>query len=210
MLSLVFHAVKELEKGCNMIEKQENQVQPKKKWGNGKWVGIVSFIAIFCIIMFMAKILGHQAGKQRAIQTVQRESIAQNAPTGFMGAEWLMPISQVKSLFPDAVDFASGKLMLDTNAFERPAFVGFDFTDNKLLMVIVTFKGEKTESTYRQTHILLEKEYGTFSEPSSTNKHILASKKKIGRIAIEHHLYQSLGLPIEQVTIYRTKENTAY
>lgn len=191
-----------------MTERKEGEVQPKKK--QGKLIGIVSSIAIFCVIMFMAKFLGRQAGRQRAMQTVQQESIGQGAPTGFMGAKWLMPISQVKSLFPDAFEFAPGKLMLDTTAFGRPAFVGFDFTDNLLLIVIVTFKGEKTESTYRQTHFLVEKEYGTFPESSSTSEHILASKKRIGRIVIEHILHQPLGIPIEQVSLYRTKKNTAH
>lgn len=191
-----------------MTDRQEDQIQPKKK--RGKLSGIVISIAIFCVIMFGAKFLGRQAGRQRAMQTVQQESIAQGAPTGFMGAKWLMPISQVKSLFPDAFEFAPRKLMLDTTAFERPSFVGFEFSDKLLVMVIVTFKGEKTERTYRQTHVLVEKEYGEFPEPSSTSKHILYSKKKIGRIKIEHLLYQSLGMPIEQVGLYRTKENTAY
>ena len=65
------------------------------------------------------------------MQEVQQESIAQNAPTGFMGAKWLMPMSQIKSLFPDAFEIAPGKLMLDTTAFNRPAFVGFDFSNNQ-------------------------------------------------------------------------------
>ena len=189
-----------------MTEQQEDQVQPKKK--RGKLSVIVSSIAIFCVIMFGAKFLGRQAGRQAAMQTVQQESIAQNAPTGFMGAKWLMPMSQVKSLFPDAFEFAPGKLMLDTTAFGRLAFVGFNFSDNLLVMVIVTFKVDKTESTYRQTHVLVEKEYGDFPEPSSTSKHILASKKRIGRIAIEHLLYKQLGMPIEQIMLYRTKGTT--
>ncbi len=191
-----------------MAEQQQDQNQLKKK--RGKLTGIVSSIAILCVIVLGAKFLGRQVGRQAAMQTVQQESIIQSAPTGFMGAKWLMPISQVKSLFPDATEFAPGNLKLDTTAFGRPAFVDLMFTDNLLLMIIITFKGEKTESTYRQTHVSIEKEYGAFPEPSSTSEHILASKKRIGRIIIEHLLYQPLGMPIEQVMLYRTKANTAY
>lgn len=189
-----------------MTEQHQDQIQLKKK--RGKLTGIVSSIAILCLIVLGAKFLGRQVGRKAAMQTVQQESITQNAPTGFMGAKWLMSISQVKSLFEDATEFAPGNLKLNTTAFGRSAFVDFMFTDNLLLMIIITFKGEKTESTYRQTHFSIEKEYGAFPEPSSTNEHILTSKKRIGRIAIEHLLYKHLGMPIEQVMLYRTKGTT--
>ncbi len=189
-----------------MTEQNQNQIQLKKK--RGKLTGIVSSIAILCVIVLGAKFLGRQVGRQAAIQTVQQDSITQNALTGFMGAKWLMSISQVKSLFPDATEFAPGNLKLDTSAFGRTAFVDFMFTDNLLLMIIITFKGDKTESTYRQTHFSIEKEYGAFPEPSSTNEHILASKKRFGRIIIEHLLYQPLGMTIEQVMLYITKGTT--
>lgn len=65
-----------------MTERQEDQSRPKKK--RGKLGGVVSFIAIFCVIMFGAKFLGRQTGRQAAMKTIQQESIAQNAPTGFM------------------------------------------------------------------------------------------------------------------------------
>jgi len=186
-----------------MTDRQHDQNELKKK--RGKLSGIVSSIAILCLIMLGAKFFGRQVGRKAAMQTVQQESIAQNAPPGFMGAKWLMPMSQAKSLFPDATEFAPGNLKLDKTAFGRPAFVDLMFTDNLLLMIIISFKGEKTESTYRQTHVLIENEYGAFSEPSRTSEHIFASKKIIGRIVIEHLLYQQLGMPIEQVMLYRTK-----
>ena|GEM_PF-3496061 len=191
-----------------MTEHQEDQKQPRKK--HGKLSGVVSSIGILCLIMFGAKFLGRPAGRRAAMQTVEQESIAQNAPPGFMGAKWLMPMSQVKSLFPDATEFAPRNLQLETIAFGRPAFVDFTFIDDLLLIIVITFKGDKTESTYRQTHALVEKEYGAFPQPSTTSEHILASKKRIGRIIIEHLLCQPLGMPIEQVTLYRIKTNTAY
>ena len=199
---------KNIGRDYRMTEAQEGQKQLKKK--RPKFIGIVSSVTIFCVIIFLTKYLARQAGTQAAMQTVQQESIAQNAPTGFKEAKWLMPMSQIKSLFPDAFEFAPGKLMLDTTAFGRPAFVGFDFTDNMLIMIIITFKGEKTERTYQQTHDLIENKYGTFPEPMSTNKQILSSKKIIGRVAIEHVLYQQQSTPIEQIVLYRIKSNSVY
>lgn len=191
-----------------MNEQKKDDVKTNKK--RGKLYGIVSSVAIFCIIVFLAKFLGRKAGRQAAMQTVQRESIEQNAPTGFMGAKWLMQMSQVKSLFPDAIKFSQDDLKLDSNAFGRPAFIDFMFTDDLLIMIIISFKGEKTESTYRQTHVLVKKEYGGFPDPSSDSENILVSKKRFGRIVIEHVLHKPLGVPIEQVMLYRTKENNSY
>jgi len=94
---------------------------------------------------------------------------------------------------------------MEATAFGRPAFVDFMFTDNLLLMIIVSFKGQKTDITYGRTQVLLEQEYGAFPEPVSTAEHTLASRKDIGRIVIEHLLYQRLGIPIEQMILYRTK-----
>jgi len=122
-----------------------------------------------------------------------------------MGATWLMPMNEVRSLFPDAIEFAPGNLKMEATAFGRPAFIDFMFTDNLLLTIIVSFKGQKTDITYGQTHLLLEQEYGAFPEPVSTAEHTLASSKRIGRIVIEHLRYQHLGMPIEQVMLYRTK-----
>jgi len=191
-----------------MNERQKDEDQTKKK--QQKLIGIVSSITIFCIVMFWAKYLGRQVGRQSAMQTVQAESIAQNAPTGLMGAKWLMTISQVKKLFPEAIDFAPENLKLDTIAFDRSAFVDFVFNDNLLIMIIISFKGEKTEMTYQQTHDLVEEKYGIFPEPVSTSKEILSSKKIIGRIAIEHVLYQQAGIQIEQVVLYRTKSDSVH
>jgi len=190
-----------------VAERQKDQSQLKKNQGKGKLGSFVIFIAIFIIIVIGAKFVGRQAGKQAAIRDVERESIAQNAPTGFMGAKWLMSTNQVKSLFPDATEFAPGTLRLETTAFGRPAAIHFICTKDMLIMIIINFKGEKSERTYRQTHDLVEKEYGAFPEPSSTSEFVLRSNKKIGRIAIEHLLYQELGMPIEQVILYRTKSN---
>ena len=60
-----------------MTEQKKDDVKTNKK--RGKLYGIVSSVAIFCIIVFLAKFLGRKAGRQAAMQTVQQESIAQNA-----------------------------------------------------------------------------------------------------------------------------------
>jgi hypothetical protein len=170
-----------------------------------KTVNIGCWIIITFIVIFGAKLLGRQAGQQAARNDFQQELIAQNAPTGFMGAKWLMSKSQVKSLFPDIIEFAPDDLKLDSAAFGRPAFIDFVFHDNLLDIIVISFKGEKTEGTFRSTHNLVIREYGEFPEPSSTNGFILISKKNIGKISVEHNLYRISGTPIEQIMLYKMK-----
>lgn len=168
-------------------------------------VRAVKPIAVLLLIMLGGKYVGRYVGRRAAMQTVHHESVSQNAPTGFMGAKWLISMAEAKRLFPDAIEFAPGDLKFETIAFSRPAFVDLVFDDNLLIMVIVTFKGDKTKNTYRQTRDLLIKEYGLFPEPTSTSEEELASKKRIGRVMIEHVLYRQGDMAIEQVQLYRTK-----
>jgi hypothetical protein len=182
----------------------ENGNQQNKK--PSRLTGALTSVAVLCAIILAAKFLGRQAGRHAAMMTVQQESIAQDAPTGFLGAKWLMSMSRVRSLFPDAAEAGPGNLKLETTAFGRPAFVDFSFTNDLLLMVTITFKGEKTESTYRNTHTLVQREYGAFPEPSSTPEYLLVSQKRVGRVVIKHVLYRVAGMSIEQVQLYRAKE----
>lgn len=186
-----------------MTQRQEEQHPNSTK--RGKLGRIIGAVVVFGLIWLGTKFLGRLVGRQAAIQTVQQESISQNAPRGFLAAKWLMSMNAVRSLFPSAVEFAPGNLKMEADAFCRPAFVDFMFTDNLLLIIIISFKGEKSEVTYRQTQSVLQAEYGAFTKPATTDKHAFSSEKRIGRIVIEHLLYQQLGLPIEQVMLYRTK-----
>ena len=179
-------------------ETHHHHTSKRRKWGR-----IVGAAVILCLIWLGVRFVAREGGREAAIRTVKQESISQGA--GFMGATWLMPMNEVRSLFPNAIEFAPGNLKMEATAFGRPAFVDFMFTDNLLLMIIVSFKGQKTDITYGRTQVLLEQEYGAFPEPVSTAEHTLASRKDIGRIVIEHLLYQRLGIPIEQMILYRTK-----
>lgn len=196
------------------IQKEESHAGPTdansigKKKGSNLGKIVTSVVVLFAIVSF-SKFLGRQVGRQAAMQTVEQESLSQNAPTGFMGAKWLMPLSEAKALFPDAIEFSPSNLKFETTAFSRPAFIDLMFDDNFLIMIILTFKGEKTESTYNQTHRLLVQEYGVFSAPVPTAEQKLISRKSIGRVAIEHVLYEQLGMSIEQVMLYRTKPSTS-
>jgi len=181
---------------------EKHNVTSKKK---GIFRGVLIFITIYIIIMLISNYLGRQSGRRAAINNVHQESISQNAPTGFLGAKWLMSLSEVKFLFPDAVEFSKDNLKMENTAFDRPAYIDFVFNNNMLLIIVISFKGEKTESIYSITQIAIEKMYGSFPEPSKSSEHILSTEKEFGRIVIQHMLYQQNGLLNEQVMLYRTK-----
>jgi hypothetical protein len=134
-----------------MTERHQAESRPENR--SHKLARVVISIAVLLVITLYVKYLGRRTGRQAAVQSVQQESISQNAPTGFIGAKWLMSMSDAKRLFPDAIEFAPGNLKFERTAFSRPAFIDLMFDDDLLLMIIITFKGEKTERTYKQTPV---------------------------------------------------------
>lgn len=194
----------EIQKGQTQIETTDVHSVGKKQ--SSKLVKTVTLVVAVFVIITMVKFLGRQVGRQAAMQSIEREAIAQNALISFTGAKWFMSLSEAKSLFPDAIEFPPGDLKFEITAFSRPAFVDLMFHENLLYMVLITFKEDKTENAYKKTQNQIVQEYGTFPEPTTTAEQKLMSKKNIGKIAIEHVLYELLGVvPIEQVIFYSTK-----
>lgn len=144
-----------------------------------------------------------------AMNAVEEECKAEKAPTGFQSATWLMSQTQVQSLFPAAFGVGDGDmLLLQTNVFDRPATVSLEFTNDSLVMVIITFSDkEENLEVYYQTHNLVEKEYGRFSSPTKTQKYTLFSEKVFNKVELQHILYPFEGIPEEQVLIFKTKKD---
>lgn len=179
--------------------------EPEGRESTRRWWRGAGIVVLIVLLWLGIKLVGRSVGRQAAMMSVEQESIAQQAPPGFLEAKWLMSMDEVEALYPEAVVFAPGNLKLETKAFDRPAFVDFMFTDNLLLIIVVSFRGEKTEATFRDTQVKLVEEYGAFEEPAATADHRLASNKRMGRIVVQHLLYRTLGMPIEQVVLHRAK-----
>ncbi len=166
-----------------------------------------AFFAFFVLNSVGTSMLkvGRQVGKESAIQQVYEESVAAGAPTGFMDARWLMPMSEVRALIPSALEIAPDSLRTEVTVFGRTAFVNLVFSNDLMTMVIVSFMTGNSQSTYSRTQAALEREYGTFPRPTRTADRLLKTRKEIGQVAIDHILYEHAGVIAEQVVYYRTK-----
>lgn len=188
-----------------------DELESKSKNIGGKIVKISIFVVVVIVFSQVIKSLGRQAGIHDAKRTVEQESISQKAPTGLMGAKWLMPVSEAKSMFPDAIESTEKNhtnLRFKKNAFSRSAFIDLTFKNDLLLMILVNFIGDKNEKTYIQTQNILSKEYGQFNETTDAlNNEKISTSKTIGRVTINHILYEKDGKSAEQIVLYRTKEN---
>lgn len=190
------------------MNQQQDGIKRKKPAGYLKPIIIGGLV--YFVINFVMRDSVRDMGRQAAVQDVRQECLTEGAPTGFENALWLMTKGEVKELFPDAKPFRNqDSLLTETTAFDRPARVGFEFDNDHLTMIIINFiTRSEDKAAYQNTHSLLIKKYGAFSEPLQTPKYTLISKRKFSRVNIEHLLYTLNGVPAEQVLMYRTKNNS--
>jgi hypothetical protein len=170
----------------------------------------VRCLLLFGLIWLGAHIGGRWVGRRAASRDVKLASIQEGAPTGLLGAEWLMPVSRVQQLFPAAVRFPAPEafaesLKIEAAVFGRQASVDFLFSEaDALVMIVVSFKGSKTAETYGSVHPMIEETFGLMSLPDPVGDYELASTKRFSRIVVEHVLYEQHGVRLEQVLLYRT------
>lgn len=161
-------------------------------------VGAVCLVGLV-ITQVLSAIAGASAGISAAKRDVEREMIADHAPTGQFGAKWLMSSSEVKSLFPDAEAVSPDNLKCISTAFGRRAFIDFIFQRDALVMIIVSFIGEKSDASYAATQVLLSDQFGNFSDPKPSKDYSLISSRKDGRVHTDHVMFSTGGLKVEQV-----------
>jgi hypothetical protein len=136
-------------------------------------------------------------------QNVQSDSAQPSAPEGLLGAKWLMTPDQVLYAVPNASQQSADRVHTESVVFGRDAAVEFEFQSGYLLLVRVTFHGEKSPQTFGATQAVLEREYGAFPPPVEDEQHTLTTEKRLERIAVQHVLHK--GPPVEQVLLYRTR-----
>ena len=164
-------------------------------------------IALVILVNFGIKYIAREAGRQDALSEAQVQSQKEGAPEGFGNAKWLMSKAQVERLFPDAIEFGNGALVVTTEEYGRQAKVGLEFQNNLFIMCVINFiQGNTNEETFKQTQLELEKEFGEFVSLRKA-QYSLCSQKKFSRITVQHQLSTANGLPFEQILIYRTKAN---
>ena len=144
------------------------------------------------------------APREAAMRDIEVEALATGAPTGLLGAKWLMSRPEVGALFPDVAEGVNDQLQIEATVYGRAAKVDFSFQKGTLLLIIVTFMGSASRTEFDRTQALLSQEYGPMPAPVVEGA-MLVSTRKIGRFCVAHQVFRVFGLMKEQVSLYRSK-----
>ncbi len=168
----------------------------------------LGYIIIGIAIFFAVKWLVPPYGKEAAIDVTQHEAKQLNVPTGLFGAKWLISMAEAKKILPNAVQVpasTSTDTMLTENRefYSRNAKIDYVFSNDYLVMFIVTFQGESSKDDFLTTQAYLVKDYGSMPEPTPTKLSQYSSEKIVDRFAIQHWILDANS--IEQILFYRTE-----
>ncbi len=165
---------------------------------------IIGGIAIFLAVKWFVP----PYGKEAAIDVTQHEAGQLNVPNGLFGTKWLISMAEAKKILPDAVQVpasAPTDTMLTENRefYGRKAKIDYVFSNNYLIMFIITFHGESSKNDFAATQVHLVKDYGPMPEPTPTKLSQYSSEKIVDRFAIRHWILDTNS--VEQILFYRTK-----
>lgn len=151
------------------------------------------------------KAVAEAAARQEVIRDVEKEALALGAPTGFLGTKWLMSAAQVREIRPNARPGSrEDSLLEEAVVYGRKAFVHYDFRNDLLLLVSISFKDPSKDEEFFKTQTALDKEHGKPAELSLSKKYRLETKRTIERFIVHHTLREVEGVKVEQIQFYRT------
>lgn len=168
----------------------------------------LGYIIAGVTIFFAVKWFVPSYGKEAAIDITQHEAEQLNVPNGLFDAKWLISMAEAKKILPNAVQVpasAPTDTMLTENRefYGRSAKVDYVFSNDYLVMFIITFHGKSSKNDFSATQANLVKDYGPMPEPTPAKLSQYSSEKIIDRFAIRHWILDASSL--EQVLFYRTK-----
>ena len=171
---------------------------------------IISFVGLTLLLILIiagAKYVGRFAGQRAAINDVQDQAQAQNAPSGLFGTQWLMTSDEVMRIVPNATQESPDKISHYTTYMGRAATVTFNFDNDRLLLILVTFNGASSNQDFQRTNNQLAQTYGPMPQPVATPQFLQYSEKRMGRFVINHCTSDplNLGVVTEQIIFYRSK-----
>lgn len=184
------------------IKNQGTQVTPKKS-NKMYWLIVPSFI----LTGFVMRYVGGQIGKAVAVEEIQASVPSDGVPVNLFGTKFAMSKSEFLKIHPDAQEISPNKLLIFGNFYGRAVTVGFDFQDDMLIMIVVTFSVPSTISFYNETQTKLTGEFRDMSVPRPYKMYELFSTKRIDRYVMNHVFMKINGNPTEQLIIYRSKSN---
>lgn len=177
--------------------------EPATGWKRGTWATVLASVLLFVAAIPISKLVGGAVGRRLVVHEVAREASSVGAPAGLFGTQWLMSASEVRRVVPSAKPDGQGSLTEHRTVYDREARITYGFEDDRLLIVVVTFRGPATEAQYDTTQSRLEADYGLVVPPAPNPQYKLYSRKQAGRFRIEHLYHEVLGVPMEQIVFAR-------
>ena len=178
------------------------------KWKVGVWATVLVSSLLYVAAIPVSKLVGRTAGRKAAMHEVARQASSLGAPAGLFGTKWLMSASEVSRVVPSAEPDGQGSLIEYRTVYDRDAKISYGFEEDRLLIVLVTFRGPATEAQYHTVQSRLKADYGLLSAPVSNAQYKLYCKKQVDRFLIEHLYCDILGVPVEQILFARSDEDS--
>lgn len=170
------------------------------------WIIIPAFI----LLSLLMRYIGGQTGKIAAVQDIQSSVPSTGFPVNLFGTRWAMSKSEFISIIHDSKEITPTKLMITRKFYDRNTLVSFDFQDDMLMIIVITFLGPSTLDNYNETQARLQNDYGNMSTVGSNKDFELYSTKKVDRYVMNHGFRVMNNNPTEQLIIYRGKiDNTS-
>jgi len=120
-------------------------------------------IPVIILLSFLMRYIGGQAGKNAAIQDIQGSVPSSGFPVNLFGTRWAMSKSEFLGVIHDAKEITPTRLMITRTFYDRNALVSFDFQDDMLMIIVITFLGPSTIDNYNATQARLLIDYGNMS-----------------------------------------------
>ena len=165
-------------------------------------VAVVVGAIVFVTVRRQVRLVQKEASRQLAMSQLVQQAAVGGAPTGVLGAKWLMSMKEVAKLTPDVKPLSPGVLARPEKFYERPATVTYHFTNDLLLLAIVHFTGPSTPADFENVQARLAKEYGPMPRAQAAAPEQLVSMKMMHHIVIRHSLSGSGAAAAEQVQFY--------
>ncbi|MDP3012595.1 MAG: hypothetical protein Q8M92_00030 [Candidatus Subteraquimicrobiales bacterium] len=161
--------------------------------------------------------------EEKAYDDVIKELQENGHPVGMFGTTWYMTQQEVKNLFGNISQLNTNILVQERNLYDRPIQASYHFTDNRLMIIVVSFKDdfrslkEFADAFYKVQHYL-SLDYGQMPEPFMheiipstdnkwTNQDFLESEKKMGRTTLVHRIKIKDNSAGEQIIMYLSKKD---
>ncbi len=169
------------------------------------FLAILGAILVIGAAKWIGRVAENSAGRQAAMKALERDAVASGAPAGLFGTRWLMSMSEVMHIARSAQRQSPDSLMEMRPFYDRKAIITYDFTDDVLLMISVTFLGASSDADFDRTQARLSADYGSMPASAPSKNYKRSSRREANRFVIDHCVTEPVGVPTEQILFYRSK-----